>query len=61
MKQAMIDWIGPIIYEYYAATEGAGTLVDSHTWLRKPGTVGKPVPADQIRVGDEDASSFAGK
>jgi long-chain acyl-CoA synthetase len=52
----MIDWIGPIIYEYYAATEGAGTLVDSHTWLRKPGTVGKPVPADQIRIGDGDAT-----
>ena len=56
VKQAMIDWIGPIIYEYYAATEGAGTLVDSHTWMRKPGTVGKPVPADQILIGDEDAT-----
>jgi long-chain acyl-CoA synthetase len=56
VKHEMIDWIGPILFEYYAATEGAGTLVDSHTWLRKPGTVGKPVPADQIRIGDEDAT-----
>ena len=31
MKRAMIEWLGPVIVEYYAATEGgAGTLVDSH-------------------------------
>jgi long-chain acyl-CoA synthetase len=41
------------VNEYYAATEGLGTWVDAKTWLRKPGTVGKPVPADQVVVGDE--------
>jgi long-chain acyl-CoA synthetase len=50
----MIDWLGPIVYEYYAATEGAGTVVDPHTWLRKPGTVGKPTPAGQVIVADEE-------
>ena len=55
VKQAMIEWVGPVIVEYYAATEGAGTLVDSGTWLRKPGTVGKPYPSDQVIVGDDDA------
>ncbi|MGZ4689188.1 MAG: AMP-binding protein [Acidimicrobiia bacterium] len=55
VKQAMIEWFGPVLVEYYASTEGAGTLVDAGTWLRKPGTVGKPYPADQIVVGDEDA------
>jgi long-chain acyl-CoA synthetase len=55
VKQAMIDWLGPIIFEYYAATEGTGTLVDSKTWLERPGTVGKPNPADHVFVGDEDA------
>jgi long-chain acyl-CoA synthetase len=55
VKQAMIEWLGPIIVEYYASTEGAGTLIDAGTWLRKPGTVGKPYPADQIIVGDEEA------
>ena len=54
VKQAMIEWVGPVVVEYYAATEGAGTLVDSGTWLRKPGTVGKPV-GDRIKVGDDDA------
>jgi long-chain acyl-CoA synthetase len=56
VKQAMIEWFGPIIFEYYAATEGAGTVVDSQTWMRKPGTVGKPTPADQILIGTEDAT-----
>jgi long-chain acyl-CoA synthetase len=56
VKQAMIEWLGPVIVEYYASTEGAGTLVDAGTWLRKPGTVGKPYPEDLIIVGDEDAS-----
>jgi long-chain acyl-CoA synthetase len=55
VKRAMIEWLGPVIVEYYASTEGAGTLVDATTWLRKPGTVGKPYPADQVFVGDEDA------
>jgi len=54
VKQAMIEWVGPVVVEYYAATEGAGTLVDSGTWLRRPGTVGKPF-GDRIKVGDDDA------
>jgi long-chain acyl-CoA synthetase len=45
-KRAMIDWVGPVVYEYYAATEGGnGFLVDSHQWLLKPGTVGRVDPA----------------
>lgn len=53
IKRAMIDWFGPVIYEYYAATEGSGTYVDSTTWLAKPGTVGQPNPADHIKILDE--------
>ncbi len=55
VKRDMIEWVGPVIVEYYAATEGAGTLVDSGTWLQRPGTVGRPYPADQVIVGDDDA------
>jgi long-chain acyl-CoA synthetase len=58
VKQAMITWLGPVLVEYYASTEGAGTLIDSGTWLQKPGTVGKPYPADLIIVGDEDARAL---
>ena len=55
IKQRMIEWLGPIVHEYYAATEGIGTSVDAATWLTKPGTVGRPNPPDQVLVGDEDA------
>ena len=56
VKQRMIEWLGPVVHEYYAATEGLGTFVDSETWLKKPGTVGKPWPDDQVFVGDEDGN-----
>ena len=53
VKQGMIDWWGPVVWEYYGATEGAGTVVDPITWLQKPGTVGKADP-DHLHVGDEE-------
>jgi long-chain acyl-CoA synthetase len=53
VKRGMIDWLGPIVWEYYGATEGTGTLVDSATWLARPGTVGRPDTPDHIRVLDE--------
>ncbi len=56
VKQRLIDWLGPVVWEYYGATEGAATLVDAQTWLAKPGTVGKPNPVDHVVVGDEDAN-----
>ncbi len=44
VKRAMIDWWGPIILEYYSATEAMGmTLCDSAEWLAHPGTVGRSV------------------
>ena len=53
VKQAIIEWFGPIVHEYYSATEGYGTGVDSPTWLTKPGTVGRADP-DHLYVGDPD-------
>jgi long-chain acyl-CoA synthetase len=42
VKEQMIDWFGPILYESYAATEGHGyTFCDSHDWLSHRGTVGR--------------------
>jgi long-chain acyl-CoA synthetase len=42
VKRAMIDWWGPILYEYYSGTEGVGlTGIDSHQWLERPGSVGR--------------------
>lgn len=55
VKHAMIQWWGPVIYEYYSATEGAGfTAISPQEWLAKPGSVGKSI-LGQIRVlGDND-------
>jgi long-chain acyl-CoA synthetase len=53
VKQQLIEWLGPIVWEYYAATEGSGTLVGSEEWLRKPGTVGRVDPPDHIRILDD--------
>ena len=42
VKEQMIDWWGPVILEYYGATEGMGfTFCDSAEWLAHKGTVGK--------------------
>jgi long-chain acyl-CoA synthetase len=44
VKQAMIDWLGPIVHEYYGATEGLGfAMCDSEQWLAHKGTIGKAV------------------
>ena len=44
VKQQMLDWWGPILYEYYAGTEANGfTHAPPEDWLRKPGTVGRAV------------------
>ena len=53
VKQQMIDWWGPIIHEYYGATEGLGfTACDSAQWLAHPGTVGKVMIGD-LHILDE--------
>lgn len=42
VKSKIIDWWGPILFEYYASTEAIGiTFADSATWSSRPGTVGK--------------------
>ena len=52
VKKAMMDWFGPVIYEYYSSTEGGGVFVGPHEWLKKPGTVGKAVPGVEIKLLD---------
>ncbi len=42
VKHAMIEWLGPIVFEYYGGSEGNGsTAITSEEWLRKPGSVGR--------------------
>ncbi|MAU62214.1 MAG: acyl-CoA synthetase [Parvibaculum sp.] len=46
VKEQMIEWWGPVIYEYYAGSEGNGfTALNSEEWLAHKGSVGKPLNA----------------
>jgi long-chain acyl-CoA synthetase len=54
-KRSMIDWMGPIIHEYYGSTEGAFiSVIDSAEWLERGGSVGKPLDVMQVFVVDDD-------
>jgi acyl-CoA synthetase (AMP-forming)/AMP-acid ligase II len=56
VKRRMIDWLGPIVHEYYASTEANGaTFIDSQAWLEKPGSVGTALMG-VIRICGEDGS-----
>ncbi|MGK2957500.1 MAG: AMP-binding protein [Acidimicrobiales bacterium] len=63
VKRAMIEWWGPIIFEYYGSTEsGPVTACNSAEWLAHPGTVGHPVRGAQLRViGDGGVSLGSGE
>jgi long-chain acyl-CoA synthetase len=57
VKQAMIDWFGPVLSEYYAGSEGgAGFTISSEEWLKKPGSVGKRPALLQVRIVDEEGN-----
>lgn len=54
IKRRMIEWWGPIIFEYYGSTEGVGsTAINSHEWLAHPGSVGRAV-LGTIHICDEE-------
>ena len=58
VKQQMIEWWGPIIHEYYGATEGLGfAACDSEQWLSHPGTVGKIV-LGEVHVMDDEMNEL---
>lgn len=58
-KRAIIDWFGPIVWEYFAATEGAGASCSSEEWLAHPGTVGRPPTPDHIRILSDGGTPLA--
>ena len=58
VKRQMIEWWGPILYEYYAGTEGTGsTAIDSHDWLKHPGSVGKAA-LGVLHICDEEGAEL---
>ncbi len=56
VKEAMLEWWGPIIHEYYGATEGLGfAALNSEEWLAHKGSVGKIV-LGELHILDEDGN-----
>jgi long-chain acyl-CoA synthetase len=54
VKRRMLEWWGPVIYEYYGATEGGGTLIRPTEWLAHPGSVGRAWEGAEIRILDDE-------
>lgn len=58
-KRAMIDWWGPVIFEYYGSSEGNGvTSLSSDEWLQHPGSVGRPM-LGILHICDDDGHDVA--
>lgn len=56
VKRAVMDWWGPILHEYYGASEGVGrTTIGPHEWLEHPGSVGRPAGCT-VHVADESGA-----
>jgi len=54
VKEAMIAWLGPIVDEYYAGSEGSGiTYLTSEEWLTHRGSVGRPILGAVSITGDD--------
>jgi long-chain acyl-CoA synthetase len=58
IKRRMIDWWGDAVAEYYAATEGGGTIITAREWLAKPGSVGRAWPGSEVRILDDDGNQL---
>ncbi|HEY8516771.1 MAG TPA: acyl-CoA synthetase [Candidatus Binatia bacterium] len=53
VKEKMIEWLGPKVVEYYAGTEGGGTLIRSEEWLTHKGSVGRHWAGGKVWILDE--------
>lgn len=53
IKRRMIEWWGPVIYDFYGSTEtGTVTMCSSKEWLAHPGTVGRAVDGATVKILD---------
>jgi acyl-CoA synthetase (AMP-forming)/AMP-acid ligase II len=58
VKRATLDWLGPIVHEFYSGSEGAGfTYIGPEDWLAHPGSVGKSMTG-AIHVLDDDGNEL---
>ncbi len=62
IKRQMLDWLGPIVHEYYAGSEGTGfCAVGPDEWLAHPGTVGRPLGATLHITADDGQEQGPGE
>ncbi|MDG1386895.1 MAG: acyl-CoA synthetase [Halioglobus sp.] len=62
VKHAMMDWWGPVIYEYYAGSEGVGfTAIEPQEWLEHPGSVGRPMTGPVHILDNQDNELAVGE
>ncbi|PLS21223.1 acyl-CoA synthetase [Neptunicoccus cionae] len=62
VKRQILDWVGPILIEYYAGSEANGVTVStSQDWLKYPGTVGRSLIGDIVVVGKDGTELPAGE
>jgi acyl-CoA synthetase (AMP-forming)/AMP-acid ligase II len=58
VKRRIIEWWGPILFEYYAGTEGNGFCsITSEEWLEHPGSVGRPL-LGEVHICDDDGAEL---
>ena len=53
VKRRMIDWWGPILVEFYSASEGGRTMISSAEWVERPGSVGRHWQGGRVWVLDD--------
>jgi long-chain acyl-CoA synthetase len=58
VKQAMLDWWGPRLTEYYGFSEGGMTLATSEEWMERPGSVGRPARYQRLLIIDDEGEEL---
>ena len=58
VKEQMLAWWGPVIWETYGGMEGAATIAKPKAWLERPGTVGRAVRGVRLAILDDDGNEL---
>jgi long-chain acyl-CoA synthetase len=59
VKRAMLEWLGPVVYEYYSGSEGVGfCAIGPQEWLAHPGSVGRSL-LGPVHIVDENSDEVS--
>ncbi|MDG1988362.1 MAG: AMP-binding protein [Halieaceae bacterium] len=59
IKSQILDWWGPVVFEYYGSSEVGATIASPQDWLKKPGTVGRPISITELQILDDDGNQVS--